>query len=156
MASKQQINIVWLKRDLRSQDHLPLQLAEESGLPYLIIFVFEPLMMDYPDTSLRHLQFQYQSLLQLNKKWTAYNKEVIIFNTDMITVLETIKSQFTIKTIYSYQESGIQLTYDRDKLIKQYFSARDICHSKSKSTVKSVKKGTPIFDFIFTKIHIWI
>ena len=32
MASKQQINIVWLKRDLRSQDHLPLQLAEESGL----------------------------------------------------------------------------------------------------------------------------
>jgi len=69
MASKQQINLVWLKRDLRSQDHLPLHLAEESGLPYLIIFVFEPLMMDYPDTSLRHLQFQYQSLLQLNKKW---------------------------------------------------------------------------------------
>lgn len=126
MASKQQINIVWLKRDLRSQDHLPLQLAEESGLPYLIIFVFEPLMMDYPDTSLRHLQFQYQSLLQLNKKWTAYNKEVIIFNTDMITVLETIKSQFTIKTIYSYQESGIQLTYDRDKLIKQYCKENQI------------------------------
>lgn len=126
MASKQQINIVWLKRDLRSQDHLPLQLAEESGLPYLIIFVFEPLMMDYPDTSLRHLQFQYQSLLQLNKKWSAYKKEVIIFNTDMITVLDTIESQFTIKTIYSYQESGIQLTYDRDKLIKEYCKAKQI------------------------------
>lgn len=125
MASKQ-INIVWLKRDLRSQDHLPLYLAEESGLPYLIIFVFEPLMMDYPDTSLRHLQFQYQSLLQLNKKYSAYNKEIIIFNTDMISVFETIKSQFTIKKIYSYQESGIQLTYDRDKLVKEYCKANQI------------------------------
>ena len=68
MVSKNEINIVWLKRDLRSQDHLPLQLAEESGLPYLIVFVFEPLMMAYPDTSMRHLQFQYQSIMQLNKK----------------------------------------------------------------------------------------
>ena len=36
------INIVWLKRDIRSQDHLPLQKAEESDLPYLIIYLFEP------------------------------------------------------------------------------------------------------------------
>ena len=55
-----------------------------SDLPYFIIFVFEPILMAYPDTSLRHLQFQYQSLLQLNKKWTAYNKEVIIFNSRVL------------------------------------------------------------------------
>jgi deoxyribodipyrimidine photo-lyase len=119
-VSKQKINIVWLKRDLRSQDHLPLHLAEQSGLPYLIIFVFEPLMISYPDTSLRHLQFQYQSILQLNKKLATYNKEVIIFNTDIITVFETIQSEYSISTIFSYQESGIQLTYDRDKLVKKY------------------------------------
>ena len=126
MALKQQINIVWLKRDLRSQDHLPLHLAEESGLPYLIIYVFEPLMMAYPDTSLRHLQFQYQSILQLNKKLSTYNKEVIIFNTDILTVFDTIQAQFTITTIFSYQESGIQLTYDRDQLVKTYCKANQI------------------------------
>lgn len=117
---KKQINVVWLKRDIRSQDHLPLHTAEESDLPYIIIFVFEPLMMDYPDTSVRHLQFQYQSIIQLNKKLSAYNKEVVIFNGNIINVLDSIKDQFDIAHIYSYQESGIQLTFDRDKLVKKY------------------------------------
>lgn len=129
--SKQQINIVWLKRDVRSQDHLPLHLAEQSDLPYLIIFVFEPLMMAYPDTSLRHLQFQYQSIVQLNKKLIRYNKEVIVFNTDMITVLETIQAQYSITTIFSYQETGIQLTYDRDQMVKKYCKANQIVWKES-------------------------
>ncbi|TRZ78568.1 MAG: deoxyribodipyrimidine photo-lyase/cryptochrome family protein [Chitinophagaceae bacterium] len=133
MATKQQINIVWLKRDLRTQDHFPLHLAEETGLPYLIIFVFEPFMMAYPDTSLRHLQFQYQSLLEINKKLNAYSKAVIIFNTDIITVFDTIQSQFIIKTIFSYQESGIQLTYDRDKLVNKYCRANQIVWKESQS-----------------------
>lgn len=31
---KQAINIVWIKRDIRSQDHLPLHEAKKAGLPY--------------------------------------------------------------------------------------------------------------------------
>lgn len=124
--SKPQINIVWLKRDIRSQDHLPLHHAEASDLPYLIIFVFEPLMMAYPDTSLRHLQFQYHSIIQLNKKLTAYNKEVIVLRADMISVFNTIQAQYSIATIFSYQESGIQLTYDRDQLVKKFCNTNQI------------------------------
>ena len=52
---KQTINIVWLKRDLRSLDHEPLFNAEKSNVPYIIIYVFEPEIIEYPDTSLRHL-----------------------------------------------------------------------------------------------------
>jgi deoxyribodipyrimidine photo-lyase len=129
--SKQRINIVWLKRDLRSQDHLPMHLAEQRHLPYLIIFVFEPSMILYPDTSLRHLQFQYQSIVQLNKTLATYNKEVIVFNTDMFTVFETIQSQYSIDTIFSYQETGIQLTYDRDQLVKKYCKANQIVWKES-------------------------
>ena len=35
-----EIQVVWIKRDLRTQDHLPLFLAEQSELPYLIVFIF--------------------------------------------------------------------------------------------------------------------
>jgi deoxyribodipyrimidine photo-lyase len=144
MANKKQINLVWLKRDIRSQDHLPLHLAEEHGLPYIIIFVFEPLMMDYPDTSLRHLQFQYQSILQLNKKLSAYNKEVIVFHADILSVFDTIQSQYTIEQIFSYQESGIQLTYDRDKLVKKYLKSYHISWTESKrdGIVRGIKNRT--------------
>jgi deoxyribodipyrimidine photo-lyase len=117
---KKQINIVWIKRDIRSQDHLPFHIAEQSCHPYIIIFVFESLLMDYPDTSLRHLQFQYHSLIQLNKKLKPNNKEVIIFYTDIINALTSIKKQYEIVNLYSYQESGIQLTFNRDKLVQKY------------------------------------
>lgn len=123
---KSQINIVWLKRDIRSQDHLPLYHAEESGLPYMIIFVFEPLLMDYADTSLRHLQFQYQALTQLNKKFTTQNRKVILFHTATVSALDAIADTYQIVNMYSYQESGIQLSYERDKLVKCYCQSQKI------------------------------
>jgi len=60
-------NIVWLKRDIRTNDHAPLLAAEEAGIPYLIIYLLEPDLIEYPDTSIRHLQFVYHSLLDFNQ-----------------------------------------------------------------------------------------
>lgn len=124
--SKKQINIVWLKRDIRSQDHLPMHLAEESDLPYFIIFVFEPILMAYPDTSLRHLQFQYHSILDLNKKLLPFNRAVEIYSASVIEVLDSIQIQYDIATIFSYQESGVQITYDRDKEVLKYCKDKNI------------------------------
>ncbi|WP_370652604.1 deoxyribodipyrimidine photo-lyase [Sediminibacterium sp.] len=56
MYNREPINLVWLKRDLRTQDHGPLHAAEQAGLPYLIVYLFEPSIIRYPDTSERHLQ----------------------------------------------------------------------------------------------------
>ena len=115
MEEKKAINIVWIKRDIRSQDHQPLHLAESCDLPYLIVYFFEPAFINYPDTSLRHLQFQYHSLLQLNKKWKSQGKKVELIYQDALPAFHSILDQFNIKNIFSYQESGIQATYDRDK-----------------------------------------
>jgi hypothetical protein len=42
VEGKNRVNVVWLKRDLRTTDQLPLQMAESDELPYLVIFLFEP------------------------------------------------------------------------------------------------------------------
>lgn len=103
---------------------MPLFLAEQSTLPYLIIFIFEPSAISYPDTSIRHLQFQFHSILNLNIKLKPFNRKVEIFYTEAINSFKNIYDQFDIKNIFSYQESGIQLTYDRDidilKFCKEY------------------------------------
>ena len=117
---KQNINIVWLKRDLRTQDHLPLKLAEENDLPYLIIFIFEPTIIAHNDTSLRHLQFQYHSLKKMNSVLEKWNKKIEIFYAEAIDVLQFIQSKFNINNIFSYQESGVNITFDRDKQVQQY------------------------------------
>lgn len=122
----EQINIVWLKRDLRTQDHLPLHRAEQAGRPYRIVYLFEPEMIDYPDTSLRHLQFVYDSIQSMNKALAPFYRQVDIFYGEAGEIFTFLAGQFRINTVFSYQESGIQLTWDRDKRLKRLFRKKGI------------------------------
>ncbi|MFT6827916.1 MAG: deoxyribodipyrimidine photo-lyase, partial [Roseivirga sp.] len=120
------INIVWLKRDLRTQDHAALHAAENSPLPYLILHFFEPSLISYPDTSLRHLQFQYGAIAQMNQKLKAYDQKVEILYAECLDLFDLLLEKFSIDTVFSYQESGIQKTYDRDLALKAFFAKQKI------------------------------
>ena len=117
----QAINIVWLKRDVRSQDHQPLLAAEQAGIPYCIIYLFEPELIAYPDTSPRHLQFVYHSIMALNNTLATFNRSVEIFYGEAIAIFEYLKQNFTIRNIFSYRESGTQSTWKRDKKAAFFF-----------------------------------
>ncbi len=117
---KEVINIVWLKRDLRLQDHKPLYKAEQAGVPYLIIYIFEPNIIAQPDTSLRHLQFVYHSIKSLNKRLDSYHRTVNILYAEAIDAYALLQKKYSIQQVFSYQESGIQITWKRDKQIKNF------------------------------------
>jgi len=123
---KEQINIVWLKRDLRTQDHLPLQMAETAAFPYIIIFIFEPSIITHSDTALRHLQFQYHSIKKMNMVLNKYNKKVEVFYAEATEVFELIATQYNINSVFSYQETGVNITFQRDKQMKKWFTTNTI------------------------------
>ena len=123
---EEKINIVWLKRDLRLQDHAPFQAAEEAGLPYIAIFLFEPDLMEYPDTSLRHLQFCYHSVLEMNQQLSPLRREVWMGYKNAADVFEYLCENYQVQTVFSYQESGIQLTYDRDKAVRKILNKHQV------------------------------
>ncbi len=122
----QKINIVWLKRDLRTQDHEPLHYALKSPLPFLIIFIFEPSIIQYPDTSLRHLQFQYFSVLRINEILKPFDHQVIIFYQEAVMVFDFLSQQFEIYQVLSYQETGLYHTFHRDLKLKKFFKNKGI------------------------------
>ena len=124
--NREDINIVWLKRDLRLQDHEPLYKAEQEGIPYLIVYLFEPSIIQYPDTSLRHLQFLYHSIKSLNKRLKNYNRTIEVFYGEAIDVFTFLTKNYTIQQLLSYQESGTKTTWKRDKQIKQYCTKNKI------------------------------
>ena len=124
--NREAINIVWLKRDLRLQDHEPLHRAEQDGIPYFIIYLFEPSVIYYPDTSLRHLQFAYHAIKSLNKRLKNYNRTIEVFYGEAIDVFTFLTKTYTIQQLLSYQESGTKTTWKRDKQIKQYCTKNEI------------------------------
>ena len=120
------INIVWFKRDLRTIDHEPLFNAELQNIPFLSIYIFDPKIISHPDTSDRHLSFIYQSIIDINKKLSKYNKEVQIFYGNSKDIFIQLFSSFNVNNIFSYQESGVKISWERDKAIKELCRAYSV------------------------------
>ena len=82
--SKPAINIVWFKRDIRLADHEGFYLAEQAEQDYIPLYIFDPDELAGPDSSLRHQQFVFHSLVDMNKQLEAFGREIIVCwgNTD--------------------------------------------------------------------------
>ncbi len=120
------INIVWIKRDLRTLDHESFHAAESKNIPYLPVYIFDNDLIDYPDTSDRHLGFIYNSLIDINKKLSSFNKEVEILYGPSLDIFKYLISQYKIENIFSYQESGIKESWQRDVKVRNFCNANSI------------------------------
>ncbi|TKB52746.1 cryptochrome/deoxyribodipyrimidine photo-lyase family protein [Ferrimonas aestuarii] len=115
----QPISIVWLKRDLRLTDHQPLQAAIESGHQVLLLYLFEPELLENPHYDLRHWRFVAQSIDDLNRRLAGYATEVLVMRSEAELALRELIGHFDVAGIYSHQEIGLKVTFERDKRIKQ-------------------------------------
>ena len=129
------INIVWFKRDLRLTDHKPLQLAVDNGMPVLLLYCFEPVLLQYGDSDPRHWRFVYQSLQQMKQLLLPYNATIEVVHTNALTVFETIATQYQIQHIFSHEEIGNKPSYDRDKQLKLF------CHQRQINWVETPTNG---------------
>lgn len=123
---KKKIVVVWYKRDLRLIDHAPLFNAQKENLPILLLYIFEPSIMSCHDSDVRHWRFVYQSLQDVNQKLALYQSKIHIFNQEAEKVFLFLEQNYEIEAVYSSQEIGNGLTYERDKKIKRLFSQSEI------------------------------
>lgn len=126
MQLKSKINIVWFKRDLRINDHEPLYVSQQSEFPTLHLFIFEPSVMNYHDSDIRHWRFVYESLNELHYNLKKHRTTLYIFHQEALTVFEYLTKHYDIDTIYSHQEIGNKITYDRDINILKYLKSNNI------------------------------
>lgn len=118
----EEIDIIWFKRDIRSQDHHPLYYAQKNSQRKILAFYcFEKILENNYDFSLRHWQFIAHSLIDLNKKIP-----INVYYSDIENIFLSILKKFKINTVYSYQETGVDITYKRDKEIKFFLDQRNI------------------------------
>ncbi len=125
-STRQDIVVVWFKRDIRLIDHEPIMLAQQENLPILFVYCFEPSIMGYDDSDDRHWRFVYESLQDLQTKLISYNTKVAIFYKEALIVFTALAKQYNIKAVYSHQEIGNKLTYDRDISLQKYFREQHI------------------------------
>ncbi len=130
---KEKINILWFKRDLRFTDHEPLYLAQQEKIPLLLLYCFEPSLMAHADSDVRHWRFVYESLLDMQEKLNPLHAKLYIFHNEVLPVLHAIAEKYEIQTIFSHQETGNKISYDRDIAIQNFCKAQKIAWKESQS-----------------------
>ena len=103
-----EVNIVWLKRDIRTQDHAPFFAAEKETIPYIPIYIFEPSITSHFDSSLRHQQFVYYAIKDVNRQLAKHQLSIELFYAEAYNVFKFLCTNYNVKNVFSYQETGIQ------------------------------------------------
>ncbi len=124
------INIVWLKRDLRLRDHGPLFAAVKEGLPTFLLYCFEPSLENHPDYAIRHWRFIWESLRDIEEQIQSTQLRLLVFRSEVIPALEKLAAHYDVANVFSHMEVGIKLTFDRDKAVKRWCNAQDICYQE--------------------------
>jgi deoxyribodipyrimidine photo-lyase len=125
-VEKQSINVVWYKRDMRLSDHAPLCNALEANLPVLLLFIFEPSLIRHPNYSTLHWQFVWQTAMDFSEQLSMHNTGVQLAFGEAIDVFSELGASYNIKGVYSHCETGLKMTYERDKTMAKWFKLKDI------------------------------
>jgi len=140
-VKKKDINVIWFKKDLRLKDNKSFELVLKNNLPILFIYIFEPSVIKSPDSDSRHIQFIYQSLLDLEKQMQKYSLRLEILSGEAEDIFNKLFLIYNLKNVYSYQEIGNNITFNRDKDIRQLFSSNRVnwIEHKTNGIIRGIK-----------------
>ena len=120
------MKIVWFKRDLRLKDNEALHSAVASSEKIVLLYIFEKSLQNDYHYSQRHFDFIKQSLTDLQKQVQPYQTQLLIVEGEAVPVFEKLIKLLPITSVYSHQETGIKLTFDRDLDVAKLFKKNNI------------------------------
>ncbi|WP_439105570.1 FAD-binding domain-containing protein [Congregibacter sp.] len=107
--------LVWLKRDLRLQDHEPLEAALATGLPVVLLYCFEPELLTDPHYDDRHWRFVWESLSDLRQTLDPRSRALQICQGEPRDIFRALAAAKQIHSVYSHEETGLAKTFARDR-----------------------------------------
>ncbi len=123
---KEKCNIVWFKRDLRLADHEALFEACQQDTPILLLYIFEPSIINAPEYDTRHFRFITQSLIDINIRLSKLKTQIHIYYKEAKECFEMLAEKYEIQNVYSHIETGLYITFQRDLQMKQIFKSKGI------------------------------
>lgn len=123
---KKEIVIVWFKRDLRLEDNEAIFNALNSHKQVLLVYVFEDILIKDAHYSERHWQFVKESLIDLNQRLEQFNTKLLVVKGGIENCFDVLRQKYHIESIFSHQETGLKITFDRDKSFKKYVDNHQI------------------------------
>ncbi len=117
--------LLWLKRDLRLDDHPGFSRAAELGR-VLPVFVVEPSLWALPDASARQWEFVAESLADLRAALADRGAPLVVRVGEAVEVLDRLCRQHRIGHLVSHEETGNLASFARDRAVAAWARAAGI------------------------------
>ncbi len=146
---KTEINICWLRRDLRLTDNTALHNALNSDYPVLLIFIFDKSILEnLANKKDKRVQYIHQSLLQIQQQLIEKGSSLKILYNTTDKAFEELYKEYDVKTIFSNDDYE-PYALERDEQIKKLAETKGSEFHQYKDQVIFSKKevmkddGTP-------------
>ncbi|MFC3115234.1 FAD-binding domain-containing protein [Cellvibrio fontiphilus] len=116
----------WIKRDFRLDDNAALHTAMQQGREVVPVFFLEPAVYLAQDASAFHLQAQLTALADLQFSLRAIGAELLIVKADLPEGFAQLKQQLDFSCIYSHEETGAGVTYQRDIAVAAWCKSENV------------------------------
>ncbi|MDR9375286.1 MAG: deoxyribodipyrimidine photo-lyase, partial [Schleiferiaceae bacterium] len=90
------LHLVWIKRDLRLQDHEALRRASEQGQPVAAFWLMEPSLEAHPAMAPRHWQWQYHSARALQADLRPYGIPLYLLYAEAVEALRHLTGHLRV------------------------------------------------------------
>lgn len=118
------MDVVWLKRDARLQDHEPLAMAASGGRTFMILYMYEPDQLLHHTVHGSHIAFINEGLAELDERLHKLSGKsdpcVTTRRGEATEILTALHSACQITRLLSHEETGHNASYDRDRRVKKW------------------------------------
>ena len=120
------MQVVWLKHDLRLSDHAPLAEALAGGTDTMLLYVVETERMQQPDESVLHAAWDLANARALLDQVNEMGGTMQIHVGRPTEILDQLHAGFSVTSLHSHEETGLQWSWDRDKRVASWCEANGV------------------------------
>ncbi len=132
---KQEINICWIRRDLRLEDNAALYHALKSNYPVLILFIFDENILDkLQNKTDGRLTFIYQTLEEIQSQLIKNETTLLVKYSTPQKAWAEVLAEYHVKEVYANQDYEPYAT-NRDQNLSEFLGKHNISFHTYKDQV---------------------
>lgn len=122
------MNLVWLRRDLRLDDHKAIEKASENGLPIQVVFIFDPEILNRLKPDDPRVNFIHQRLSFINQELADLGASVKVVHKNVINAWEDLLNEFVADSVY-FNYDFEPYAIERDQAVVDLLKGKGISYN---------------------------
>lgn len=115
---KQEVNIMWFRRDLRLEDNAALYHALKSGKPVVPLFIFDTnILDDLEDKKDRRVSFIYHAIARMQQQLVKKGASMEVYYGTPEKVFSRLLEKYAVAKVFTNHDDE-QYALDRDEAIR--------------------------------------